>query len=262
MKRREFLTMSAVAGAAPFLGGGKLFAQSSDQQYFELRQYHLHPGAEQRENFNTFLREVAIPAYNRMGIEPVGVLTAMYGTNRLSTFVLLPHPNLESVVTSSQQLLDDQKVQRQGEDFITVSSEDINYVRIESSLMVAFEGMPEIAMPAAAKNNEPRIFELRRYESHNLRAAKRKVEMFNKGEIQIFKDTGLQPVFFGETVIGPYMPNLTYMLWFEDLEQRDERWDVFRNSPAWEKLSADPYYADTVSDITDIILRPADYSQI
>ena len=58
------------------------------------------------------------------------------------------------------------------------------------------------------------------------------------------------------------MPNLTYMLAFDDLADRDAKWDVFRVDPAWKKLSGDPAYKDTVSNITDIILRPAPYSQI
>ena len=68
--------------------------------------------------------------------------------------------------------------------------------------------------------------------------------------------------FFGETIIGPMMPNLTYMLVFEDLNERDERWGVFGSSPEWKKLRSDPRYKDTVSNITDIILRPTPYSQI
>ena len=91
----------------------------------------------------------------------------------------------------------------------------------------------------------------------------RKVEMFNEGgEIAIFKKTGLTPVLFGETIIGPNLPNLNYMLAFKDMADRDQKWQVFRDDPDWKKLSGDPTYRDTVSNITDIILRPAAYSQI
>ena len=87
--------------------------------------------------------------------------------------------------------------------------------------------------------------------------------MFNDGgEIAIFRKTGLNPVFFGETIVGPMMPNLTYMLCFDDLTDRDKRWGVFGSSPEWKKLRSDPQYKDTVSNITDIILRPMGYSQI
>ena len=87
--------------------------------------------------------------------------------------------------------------------------------------------------------------------------------MFNEGEeIAIFKKTGLTPVFFGETIIGPKLPNLTYMLVFEDLADRDKRWGVFGSSAEWRKLRGKTEYKNTVSNITDIILQPTGYSQI
>jgi len=109
---------------------------------------------------------------------------------------------------------------------------------------------------------EPRIFELRRYESHNLKAGKLKVEMFNEGEIDIFRKTGMTPVFFGETLIGDHMPNLLYMLTFKDMAERDAAWDRFRVHPDWKKMSAMERYRGTVSNISDTILRPESFSQV
>ena len=101
------------------------------------------------------------------------------------------------------------------------------------------------------------------YESHNEQAGKKKVEMFNAGgEIAIFRKTGLRPVFFGESLTGPRLPNLVYMLSFEDMQARDKSWETFRIDTEWKKLSANSVYKDTVSNITDIILRPTAYSQI
>jgi hypothetical protein len=58
------------------------------------------------------------------------------------------------------------------------------------------------------------------------------------------------------------MPNLIYMLVFENMADRDKKWGIFGGSPEWKKLRANTAYKDTVSNITDIILRPAPYSQI
>jgi len=65
-------------------------------------------------------------------------------------------------------------------------------------------------------------------------------------------------------VIGPRMPNLTYMLSFGDSAELDAKWNVFRNDPAWKKLSADPKFAfeQIVSNITNLILSPLTASQI
>lgn len=255
MRRREFLTGVGVAGIAG-LGSAALAAGGREREYFELRRYRLHGGAK-KNMLGNYLREVGIAAMNRVGIGPVGVFTAKYGPSDPTLYVLMAHKNIESVVTAADRLLADEKFANS--DFVKASSGDVGYVRAESSLMAAFKDMPKLEVPA----KRPRIFELRIYESHSIKAAKKKVEMFNEGgEIAIFKKTGLNPVFFGETVIGPMMPNLTYMLCFDDLSDRDKRWSVFGGSDAWKKLRSDPQYKDTVSNITDIILQPTGYSQI
>lgn len=94
-------------------------------------------------------------------------------------------------------------------------------------------------------------------------AHKKKIEMFNEGgEIGIFRRTGMSPVFFGETLIGRRMPNLTYMLTFESMAHRDEVWERFRAAPEWHALRDNPAYTNTVSNITDYILEPRGYSQM
>jgi hypothetical protein len=102
------------------------------------------------------------------------------------------------------------------------------------------------------------------YESHNERAAAKKVEMFETAELAIFRRVGLTPVFFASAVVGPAMPNLTYMLAFPDEAGRKAAWDKFRADPEWAKLRAVPEYADKeiVSKITNRVLTPAEYSEI
>jgi hypothetical protein len=90
------------------------------------------------------------------------------------------------------------------------------------------------------------------------------VEMFHKGEFEIFSSAGFWPVFFGDTLIGPRLPQLTYMLSFPDISEIDVKWDAFRADPAWKKLSALPRYSSEaiVSNISNLILRPTSFSQI
>jgi len=259
MKRREFLA-AGIAGVAGVNAAAASIGKSekAKREYFELRQYHLLNRAKTRV-VGDFLREVGIPAMNRIGIQPVGVFNAMYGSSSSTLYVLLVHKSLESVVNSSARLMTELEPLERAAAYMNVPLSEPAYVRIESSLMVAFKDMPKLEVP----EKKSRIFELRIYESHSVKAAKKKIEMFNEGgEIAIFKKTGLQPVFFGETIIGPKLPNLTYMLVFDDMATRDKRWGTFGGDPDWKKLRANPAYKDTVSNITDIILRPARYSQI
>ena len=93
--------------------------------------------------------------------------------------------------------------------------------------------------------------------------AQKKIDMFNEaGEIQIFRDTGLTPVFFGETLFGDLMPNLQYLLVFKDMNERNKSWETFIKSPQWAAIKDLEAYKDTVSNISDIILRPAKCSQV
>ena len=264
MKRRDFLAAACLSGAATMSTFAANVKQSENinREYYELRKYQVINRSNQKP-LNDFLRDAALPAMNRIGIEPVGVFNGMYGPDSSTLYMLIPHKSLESFITASLRITDDAEYQKKGASFLNAPILNPAYVRMESSLMAAFKNIPKIELPKISIENKPRIFELRTYESHSVKAATRKIHMFNEGgEIQIFRDTGLQPVFFGQALVGPRMPNLTYMLAFDNMEARDKNWNVFRNSSGWQKLRVNPFYADTVSNITDVILQPAPYSQI
>ncbi len=126
--------------------------------------------------------------------------------------------------------------------------------------MLAFDGVPQVEVPTTA---DSRLLQLRIYESHNTERAIKKIEMFNEGgELKIFRRCGMNPVFFGQSLIGAKLPNLTYMLSFENKEAMSKAWAAFGQDPAWLKLRRDERYKDTVSNVTNLILRPTTSSQI
>lgn len=86
--------------------------------------------------------------------------------------------------------------------------------------------------------------------------------MFNEEEFDIFYRVGLNPVFFGEMIAGKNLPALSYMVWFKDMAERDKNWAAFGADAAWKKVSADPQYANSVSNIIRIFLEPLAYSQV
>jgi hypothetical protein len=260
MDRRNFLAAAAVASVAP-LNKLEALGQPAPRQFFELRRYHLLPGAKQRA-FTAFIGDAAIPAMNRAGVSRVGAFSVVYGENAPSLLLVLVHPTLESVVSLRDQLASDAAYTRAGAAILDAPMSDPAFVRVESTLLRAFEAIPTLEPSAGAGTNAPRIFEMRTYESHSDRAALNKRAMFNAGEIPIFRRTGLTPVFFGETILGAKMPSLTYMCTFADMVARDAAWAAFSKDPDWKTLSGDPQYRENVSAISDIILRPTSYSQI
>jgi hypothetical protein len=232
------------------------------RQYYELIVYHLTNRAGSAI-LDAYLEHAALPAYARLGIGPVGVFRGVYGPASASVYLLLPHPNIESFASTRDRLLSDQDYIGAGSVFLDASIDNPSYARCESTLMAAFSGMPRVELPENHLERPSRIFELRTYESHSLIAHKKKIEMFNEGgEIDIFRRTGLSPVFFGETLTGQCMPNLTYMLTFENMDRRNEVWECFKADSEWHALRDNPKYSDTVSNITDYILEPLGYSQM
>jgi hypothetical protein len=179
----------------------------------------------------------------------------------LRVFVLVVHRSADRVATLPSRMAADEEYRKAAGAYLGARADDPVYLRIESSLLAPIAGMPRLERPDASR---PRLLNLRVYESHNERAAAEKVEMFNAGELAIFRRVGLAPVFFATTVVGPAMPNLTYLLAFLDEAGRKAAWDRFRADPEWLKLRAIPEYADKeiVSRITNRVLTPAAYSEI
>ncbi len=265
MKRRDFLASSiaAAAGASAFGTDGAAQTPSGAMpQYYELRQYHLR--TTMRQDFSDYQKDVAVPAMNRAGIPQVGVFTVAFGPDSPTFWVLIPHKDLTSFATLDSKLQADTEYKSKGAEHQSRPSGNPAYVRIDSQLMIAFDGMPVLEAPTGANAGPSRLFELRTYESHSKAAHKKKMEMFNKGEIAIFRRSGLAPVFFGSNIIATKMPSLTYMLVYENMAAHDKAWGQFIGDPEWKTLSTTPGYTDAeiVSNITSLVLRPTAFSQI
>lgn len=262
MNRRNFVTLSgtaALAAVAANPSASQAAESLSGRDFYELRQFIVDT-EEQKQKVDAFLKDAAIPAVNRLGIKPVGVFYPEKGISPI--YVLLRHTSLESVVLLTSQLAADSEFTSTGADFINAPASAPAFKRMESSLMVAFESMPHLERPVTSPG---RVFQLRTYESPSSRTGLKKIEMFNDaGEIKIFREVGLAPVFFGQTVVGAKMPNLTYMLAFKDKDAQKAAWGRFGSHPEWKRLSKMEEYADKaiLSGITNLSLVAAEYSQI
>jgi hypothetical protein len=270
MNRRTFVS-SIVAT------GGTLLASATDmdaaprqspapaREYYELRRYLLRRGPQQ-QLVDDYWRTAAIPAMQRAGLGPIGVFNVMIGPESPTLYVLITHRTLDGIAALSDTLAADAEYQRAAAAYLSSPAANPAFVRVETSLMRSLAGQPQLALPFGGGDagRRARIFELRTYESHSEQAARKKIEMFNTGEMAIFRKAGLQPVFFGETLIGSLMPNLTYMLVYEDMAAHDREWAAFSADPAWRTLSTTPGFTDPeiVENITNLYLRPAAYSQI
>jgi hypothetical protein len=262
LERRKFLTSSLAASALAVAGKSRAEAPAgAPREYYELRKYFMQSGP-QAKLTEDYLSQALIPALNRLGLSPVGVFHLTIGPETPTLYVLIPSTSVETLVTAELHLAQDKQFLNAAAPFWNAPATAPAYVRIESSLLIAFEGWPKLTPPAAQHGK--RIFQLRTYESATNQDHVRKVEMFHHGEFAIFQRAGFGQVFYGDTLIGPRMPNLTYMLTFAALEELNEKWKAFSSDPEWKRLSASPRYAfeQIVSNITNLVLTPTDFSQI
>ncbi|MEI9969901.1 MAG: NIPSNAP family protein [Terracidiphilus sp.] len=274
MKRRRFIAASiaasTLAAAGKAVGQGSSTGESAPdaptsarREFYQLRRYNLSTG-QQLKVMESYFSGALIPALARMGLGPVGAFKLDIGPETPAYTLVIPGSSIEALAELDLHLAEDAEFLKAADPFWNATAAAPAFQRAEISLLAAFKGWPKLTPPTAAATKAKRIFQLRTYESPSDGEHARKVEMFHSGEFEIFLGAGFHPVFFGDTLIGSRMPNLTYMLSFADLAELDAKWNVFRSDPAWKKLSADPRFAfdPIVTNITNLILSPLDCSQI
>jgi hypothetical protein len=266
MQRRRFLQSSLSASALALAGTETAaLAQSSGaaREYYELRQYKLESGPGVKLT-HQYLEEALIPALNRQGMKTIGAFDLYLGSETPTLYLLIPSSSLDGLVGSEFKLAQDEEYQKAGAAFIKAPAKEPPFSRIESQLLIAFEGHPTLTVPPVTAQHGSRVFQLRTYESPTSADHRIKVDMFHHGEFSYFQNAGFWQVFYGDALIGPRMPHLTYMLSFPDLADLKSKWAAFSNDPGWKKLSAMKEYSfeATVSNIDSLILNPTSYSQI
>ena len=236
-------------------------APNEGREYYELRIYQIFD-FEKQQLMESHLREAYLPALKRAGIDRVGVFRNLKDDNDHSVFVLIPFESPEQFAGLNASLRQDEVFQNAEKAFSDRSLQDPVYQRIVSRFMKSFAGIPQMELADYSKTLSPRIFELRLYESHTDDHARRKIKMFNEaGEIQLMRDVNMAPVFFGETLTGPDVPNLVYMLSAKDEAAHKAHWKAFIESDRWNAMKDLPEYKDTVSKIKNWYLKPTDFSR-
>jgi hypothetical protein len=257
MERRKFIQKSAAATAAMSVGLGSAEALGKAQQkeVYELRVYELRRG---QDALDSYFSKALIPALNRLGVKKVGVFNEIGRPEPTKIYVLISYQSFQHFGEVSSSLRTDKDFQQAASAYSQISVDQAVYYRYESSVLLAFDGLPKLVEPSM----EPRIFELRTYEGYSEDAVARKIKMFNENEFAIFSRTKLNPVFFGEMIAGKNMPCLTYMVTFKNMEERDANWNAFFKDEEWVRISKAPEFANTVSKIYKTFLTPLSYSQI
>ncbi len=253
------LAIFAAFSAVLLSASGAPAAHHEEQQYLEFRTYHLS-SADEMAQVDVYLEKGLLPALKRQGIGSVGVFTDEKPDGAPNVYLLIPYDSIGQFSAMQGKLDADGKYQSAAAQYFSTPQKEPRFSRIDSELMLSFKAFPRAAVPALHKQGKPRLFELRSYESHSEKMGTLKVEMFNSGEVPIFLDCGIQPVFMGRVLAGPKMPNLTYMTVYSGRNQLEEGWAKFGKHPDWQELRQVEKYKGTVSKIHKALLVPRPYS--
>ena len=259
MKRRSFLRNSAVAlGAAAAVpaSASTLTSGASGKSVYELRIYQLNStGA--KNSFVEYLTGALIPYWNLMGGK-VGIFSEYSLEEPPKLYVLLTLTDGAKYFEVLRNMESNAAYLAAAKNYLETTAQRPLYSRYDTLLLEAFDTMPALRQPTADRG----LLELRIYESNNEDSLRRKILMFDKEEIPLFDKIGITTTFFGKNIAGGYMPALTYMSFFKDMDARNKAWDAFRVHPEWIAMRDKPEYANTVSKVRKIFLVPEAASQI
>lgn len=251
--RRNLMAASAAA-ALPLSA-----AEAAPRSVYEMRFIRQRNGPEnQRQRAVTFLSTYA-SLVKAAGSGPVGAFSSSIAQDAPFLLVVTSFKSYDDMESCLTEL-------HTNEDYRKARAEwyagGVPYEREEVRLLRAFPGYPAMTPPPTEGRQSSRIFEFRTYELENDDGLERKIRMFDEGETAIFVRAGMLPVFFGETIFGPDMPSMSYMLGFDDLAAREKASRASGADPEWKRLGA--IYPDvaTVPKLTISFLSPLQFSDV
>jgi hypothetical protein len=253
MNRREWIAALAVGAA------GASAAESARKSLFEMRTFKLRNGSEnQRQRTVAYLKNYVSLA-ELAGAGPIGVFSSSIAEDTPFLLAITSFKGYAGMDACQAKLRANPAHAKALDEWYAGGRP---FERQEVRLLAAFGGFPVMTPPPVEGRKAARIFELRTYELETSAALERKIRMFEAGEAAIFVRAGMLPVFFGETVFGPNMPSLVYMLGFDDLAARENTGRVSGADPEWKKLGAQFPDVATVPKLSIAFLSPLPFSDV
>lgn len=256
MNRRMFA--QAVGGAAAAAGLGSAQSGGGRTAIYRLDYLYFRQGSQGARINEFFSSQMPLIVKNTRA---AGVFTTVLGPHVPMTLVLQGFGSLEEMEAADRRLRGDAGY-RAALDKMEQGAEP-PYDSADRVLLRATDFSPEVAVPAE-KPKTPRLFELRVYHSPTERQLGFVHDRFNGAEIGLFHRSGIFPILYTDTLAGPNMPNLTYLIPFASLAEREKAWAAFLSNPDWLKAREDSvtHGGQIVSATAQILFQPAPFSPI
>ena len=86
---------------------------------------------------------------------------------------------------------------------------------------------------------------------------------FERSTLKIWQRLGIRQAGFWTTLIGESNQNLYYLLEWQDLAERERKWNAFVQDPEWLKARAETEKdGPIVAKVTNTMLAPTPYSSV
>jgi len=227
MHRRRFL------GTLGALSLAKAAAPEKRTRFYAFEHFTLRNGSG-ASRLHDFVSQALLPAMNRVHSGPKIILEQLVGPHTPEVLAIYGFSSMEEMWDVHTKMSQDEAVGKGVQ--VLESGAEPAFESLDSSVVEAAGYSPEIKPEASGI---PRIFELRIYHSPTSRQLGLLHERFRGPEIKIFHRAGIHPILYGSTVIGPNIPNLTYVIPFTDLAAREKAWNAFAADPEWPKVRKD-----------------------
>ena len=255
MMRRSFLQAIGAAGVA----GANPDAGSTRTRYYTIESLYMENG-DQVSRAHDFMQHGFLAAAHKVNAGPVIVLEALVAPHIPQLAVITGHTSAADALSLHTRL-------QQQEGYTAAvdkweSGPRPAYSQMSSTLLEAAEYSPEIAPIETGKR--PRVFELRTYHSPTWRQLGALHQRFAGREITIFHRNSIHPLLYTSTVFGANLPNLTYLIPFEDLAAREKAWTAFGADDEWIKVRKESVAKDgEIASVIQISLfRATAYSPV
>ena len=257
MKRRNFMKAAGLLALTPAVTSLAATQEShtAEKQIYEYRIYSLT--GNNTEVLDEYLGNCMIPAYNRMNIFAGAFKNYKQEDDQIRS-ILLIYPNITAYHKAKTSLWNDFVFRKAAQAYFDATAVKPAFTKIDTYLAEAFDSVPQLRRPLSKRT----MFEMRVYQSPNEEANKRKIKMFNEGEIALFDKTGVNSVCYGDILAGPGMAALLYLTWSENDDLRNAAWKAFSSHPDWKAMAADKQYANSATNNKSTLLLPMDYSQL
>jgi NIPSNAP len=268
MDRRSFLVKNVAAAA---LGSAALQstsaaqdaenreAQSASRGYYQFLTLRLQSGPQMGRMLGWFEKR-AFPLFEKYKLGPVGLFTVSVGSAIPSLVGIFPYPSLAQMEATWAKLAADA-------DWVAAHAEldagDPAFYREDVSVLRATTFSPPLTATAAG-DPPHKLYELRIYESPTVRQLGYLHDRFGGGEIEIFHKSGIHPVLYADTIIGPNIPNMTYLIPYENEGSRENAWKAFGSNPDWQRIRDESLRkgGEIVRNVTNMFLAPTSFSML